>query len=146
MERMIPIDIKPELESQLREQAARQGVNWNVFVAENVAEHVARALWIFLRDQQKQPAPCLPNQESRLLEQINSGLPEESWRRYHELTDKRRAESLTSSEHSELISLSDRVEALNARRMESLAELSRLRKTTLTALADELGIKSALDE
>ena len=132
MERMISIDINPELESQLREQAAKQGVKAN--------EYVVQVLQDFFRNQQKPTAPFLPDQESRLLEQINSGLPEEFWRRYHELTDKRRAETLTSSEHSELISLSDRVEALNARRIESLAELARLRKTTLRALAHELGI------
>jgi predicted ATPase len=77
-----------------------------------------------------------------LLQQINQGLPQETWQRYHELIDKRRAESLTPDEHATLIALSDQIEELNARRVGYLVELARLRQTPLEALMQQLGIQT----
>ena len=79
-----------------------------------------------------------------MLQEINRGLPAETWRRYGELKEKRRAETLTPEEQAELIALSDQIEAMNVRRMESVIELARLRRTSVDALMDDLGIKSPL--
>ena len=51
----------------------------------------------------KRIAPCLPKEEAGLLEKINQGLSPEAQQRYDELTAKRRAETLTSEEHQELL-------------------------------------------
>jgi hypothetical protein len=76
------------------------------------------------------------------LQEINLGLPEETWHRYRELIQKRRAETLAASEQAELIAISDHIEDLDARRAERLAELARVRKMSLPALMEQLGIKA----
>ncbi len=78
--------------------------------------------------------------ESRLLEEINQGLSEADWNRYHALIAQRQCESLDIAELEELTSLADRIEQLNAKRMDRLAELARLRNKRLPELMDELGI------
>jgi hypothetical protein len=53
---------------------------------------------------------------------------------------RRKAETLTPDEQTELIALSDRLEEANARRIGYLAELARVRHTTLEAVMSELGL------
>jgi hypothetical protein len=86
-------------------------------------------------------APSLPRAEAELLLRINQGVPPEVQRRYDQLIAKRRAESLTPDEYDELLRLTDQIESLEAHRMEHLAELARLRQTSLPALMKTLGIR-----
>lgn len=53
---------------------------------------------------------------------------------------KRQTDALTDQEFAELTALSNHIEELNAHRMKHLAELARLRGTTLPELLDRLGI------
>jgi len=129
----IRINITPELKSQLREQAAKQGLDASEYVVSALQEH--------LRETQTRHAPRVSETEAQLLQQINQGLPPELWQRYNALLDKRRAETLTPDEQAALIALSDQIEAFNARRIEHLIELARLRQTSLPALMEQLGIK-----
>lgn len=99
---------------------------------------LARVLAVRARHQ----APCLPASEAALLLQINQGLPTPLRQRYAELIGKRRNESLTPEEHTELLRLTTEVENLEASRVRSLAELAQLRQTTLSALLDDLGIQA----
>ncbi|MBS1253352.1 MAG: hypothetical protein MAG451_02401 [Anaerolineales bacterium] len=92
--------------------------------------------------QARRKAPSLPQAEVELLLRINRGIPPDIQERYDELIAKRRAETLTPDEYSELLRLGDEVEKLEARRVEYLAELARLRKTSLTALMEDLGISA----
>jgi hypothetical protein len=85
-------------------------------------------------------APHLPKKESELLLKINAGLPEATWRRQGVLDEKRRQETLTSAEHRELIALNDEIEEYGAWRIGYLAELARLRQTTLDDVMRTLGI------
>ena len=78
-----------------------------------------------------------------MLRHINLGLSQATWRRYHELVAKRRAEKLTPEEQTALLAISDQIEEANARRMAYLVELARLRKTSLGAVMADLGIKPA---
>ncbi len=94
---------------------------------------------IALRARRK--APSLPRAESELLLKINQGAPPDVQQRYRELIAKRRAETLTPQERHELLRLTEQIEALEARRAEYLAQLARLRKTTLTALMKDLGMR-----
>ncbi len=82
----------------------------------------------------------LSDTESELLMKINEGVPDTVQRRYDELIAKRRKESLTPEEYSELLELTDQMELLDARRLASLAELARIRNKPLTLLMNELGI------
>ncbi|MBI3537470.1 MAG: STAS/SEC14 domain-containing protein [Chloroflexi bacterium] len=89
----------------------------------------------------KRQSPSLSHTESELLLKINQGVPAEIQKQYKGLIAKRRAETLTANEHAELLRLTKQVEKLEARRVESLAELARLRNTTLTALMKKLNIR-----
>jgi len=71
---------------------------------------------------------------------INQGLPPEAQKRYDELIDKRREESLGSDEYCELLRITDQIENLEAQRMEYLSELARFRRVSLTELMENMGI------
>lgn len=88
-------------------------------------------------------APSLPPRETELLVKINQGLPEQEARRYRELIEQRRAETLTPNEHRELLRLTEKEEATQAERVQYLAELARLRRTSLSALVEDLGLQPA---
>lgn len=77
---------------------------------------------------------------AQVLQQINQGLPAETWERHHHLVAKRRAESLTPEEYQESISLTNEVELRHAQRLELVAELARLRKIPFAQMMDELGL------
>jgi len=98
-----------------------------------------------LRLRAERSAPSLPQAETDLLRRINEGMPEKEASRYHELMNKRRAGSLTPEEHQELLRLTDAAEAIQARRIQDLAELAQLRGTSLSALVEELGLEPAPD-
>jgi hypothetical protein len=91
--------------------------------------------------QAQRKANSLPQAEAELLQKINQGIPSDTQKNYDELIAKRQAETLTPEEHSELLRLTEQIEKLQAQRLESLAELARLRKTSLTALMENLGIQ-----
>ena len=128
----LTVEITPELESQVREQAKQRGLEADEYIVNVLQEH--------LRQRQKHLPSHLPEPEARLIEQINEGFPPELWRRYNELVTKRRAETLTVDEQAELISLSDQIEEFNTRRLEFLADLARLRQISLAELMQQLGI------
>lgn len=90
----------------------------------------------------RRKAPNLSRAESKLLLQINQGVPVNVQTRYDELAVKRDDETLTQKEHAELLRLSDEIESLEAKRIEALAELARVRQTSLNALMEVLGIRA----
>lgn len=89
----------------------------------------------------RRQASGLPRIESELLLKVNEGVPSDIQARYSELIAKRQAETLTPDEYEELLRLTRQVEKLEVRRVEYLAELARLRGTSLTALMEDLGIR-----
>ena len=89
----------------------------------------------------RRQAPSLPRAESELLLKIDEGVRRDIQTRYNELIAKRQAEALTPDEYEELLKLTQEVEKLEVRRVESLAELARLRGTSLTAVMENLGIR-----
>ena len=89
----------------------------------------------------RRTAPELSQNEAGLLRNINRGTPDALQKRYRELMTSRRSETLTESEHVELLHLTNQVEKHEAERLKYLTELARIRKISLTELLDELGIK-----
>ena len=126
------LDITPELESQLSEEAAKRGLE--------PSEYIVQTLQSRLAQPQSSDAPRLSETETQLLQKINEGLQPETWQHYNKLIEKRQAETLTPDEHETLIGISDRIEELNARRLEHLAEFARSRGTSLSAVMKQLGI------
>lgn len=90
-------------------------------------------------------APCLSGDETELLVQINRGLPAGMRERYTALAGKRAEQTLSPEEQEELLRLTDRAEELEARRVEALVELARLRGQPLAALLKDPGIPAAAD-
>jgi hypothetical protein len=133
----LTIELDPKLEAVIREQAARAGLEPDTFIREALEERVRQG-----ESPGGTPPALLSPAEADLLQKINQGLPPEVWERYHQLVAERRAETLTPSEHTELIRLSDQIELANVRRLEHLVELARLRQVSLDALMDQLGIKA----
>lgn len=127
----LSIELTGELETRLREEAERDGVQADVWALGALQQRLARPNGDAVR---------LSERETHLLQQINEGLPDSTWQRYHDLLEKRRAETLSSAEQQELIAISDQIEAADARRAENLAELSRLRGVPLRELIQQLGI------
>ncbi len=82
----VTIDITPELESQLRDEAAKRGLDANGYIVHALEEHL----------RQTRSVRYLARGEAELLRKINQGLPQETWQRYDKLTQKRRTETLTS--------------------------------------------------
>ena len=124
------LELAPELAAALRAMAQKAGVEPDRYIARALQDHVER--------HQNEP-PHRSREEAVLLQQINQGLPAETWQRYHELVAKRRAETLTPEEHQELMALTNEVELWNARRIELVAELARLKRVTLPAMMARLG-------
>lgn len=85
---------------------------------------------------------ALKADEARLLESINETLPADQRTAYRRLSLKRKNESLSPAEHRELLRLSDAVEELHARRMQSLVKLAARRKTSVPDLMEQLGLES----
>ena len=129
----IQLNVTSELEHQLKNVADQMGLTPDTYI-----------LRLLQKDLQTHAAPArLSPEESKLLKQINASLSAIEWERYRVLLAKRDNEILTASEHTELIALSDQIEEANARRMEAVAELARVRKTTVPALVENLGLSSA---
>jgi hypothetical protein len=129
----LTIDIPPELESRLRDEAARQGVDARTLIVRALEQRLGVT-------QSPGQAASLSKAEAELLQKINLGVSQEDWARYRDLVAKRRAETLADGEQAELVALSDRIERANAERVRHLIELARLRGTTLDALMRELQI------
>lgn len=130
----LTIDLPPELEARLRAEAERHGMDARLYVLRAVQERLGSAA---------AGGDTLGQAEAELLQKVNLGLPEPVWARYHELLAKRRAEVLLPGEQAELIALSDQIEEANARRMNHLVELARLRGMTLDSLMAQLGINGS---
>jgi hypothetical protein len=131
----VTIDLAPELEARLRDEAARQGLDPSVLVRRALEERLRAAG----ANGANGPSP-LSAEESKLLQNINLGLSQATWQRYHELVGKRRAEALGPQEHDELGTLTHQIEEANARRLGHLVQLARLRGATLDEVVRDLGI------
>jgi len=133
----LTIEIQPELASQIQAEAAKAGLDADVFVKEALEEKLHR-----VKRRAKSTRPRLSAEEAELLQKVNIGLSEETWLRYRELIAKRRDETLTPEEHGELIALTNLAEIENAKRLGYLAELARLRQVSLPEVMKQLGIKT----
>ena len=126
----VTIHMTPDLESRLRDEAGRAGINESQFVLATLEARLKQA----------KPGTVLSKEETALLSQINEGLRQVTWQRFHELNGKRQAETLTTQEHAELLDLIDQVEIYGAKRLGYLSQLAKLRDVTLDEVMAQLGI------
>jgi hypothetical protein len=131
----IQLDLIRDMETKIIKAARREGVAPDAYVTNILSRHPAR--------QEKN----VSESEASLLEQINLGLTENDWQRYHELRLKLADRTLSSNEQRELIyliSLSDRLEEANVRRLTALIKLAELRDTSLDSLMTQLDLRPPL--
>ena len=128
----LTLNLKPELETKVKNEAAKRGLDVNDYLLNAVQECLQR--------DQKYDTPGLGKNESQLLQKINQGMSPETWQRYRELIEKRHQETLTPEELEQLIQLSDQLEKLNTLRMEALVKLAKIRQIPLRSLMNQLGI------
>lgn len=115
----------------LQAAAELNSVELEKFVAEAIA----------LRAKRQSENLSVP--ESELLLKINQGIPAKTQKRFDELVAKRRDETLAPEEYRELLRLTDKIEKADAKRIELLAELARVRGKTFDEIVTELGIGRA---
>jgi hypothetical protein len=127
----LTIELPTEIESRLRDEAARQGIDIADFVARMVKANLGES---------SNGAKHLSHEETELLERINSAFSPETVQRCRELVARRQAEILTPAEHQELIQLSDGIELANAARVGDVIELARLRGVPVDTLVRQLGV------
>ena len=129
----INLNVTPELERKLKQVARQMGLAPDTYIMQ-----------LLQQDLQTHAASArLSPEESKLLQEINTSLSTIEWERYRLLQAKRNAETLSAQEQAELIALSDQIENANVRRMQAVAELARVRKTTVPALVETLGLSPA---
>ena len=124
----LEIEIAPDLEHKLQQVADRAGVGPSDYVLQLLLQNLNQPKL------QSEIGKRLSAPEAVLLERINRSLTPTEWQRYHSLQDKRQAEILTHSELQELIAFSDRLEQLNAERLQALVELARIRQSTVSCI------------
>lgn len=127
----LTLKLDPTLEQRLREQAARRGLQPDSYAVAAIEERLKL---------DSRPPSRLSHEESKLLSQINVGLPEETWSRYDQLIARRRAQTLSPDQHGELMQITNTIEEDHARRIDLLVKLARLRNVPLESLMRELGI------
>lgn len=86
-------------------------------------------------------APVATPEETKLLQEINQGIPPEVNNRYETLLDKRDEEIITEAEYAELLDLSEQIENLGVKRIEALSELAAIRQVSLPQLMKDMGIQ-----
>ena len=86
-------------------------------------------------------APNLSKTESDLLHRVTYCIPVELQTRFNELVKKRQATTINEIELQELCDLNDRIELLEASRIQDLAQLAQLRSVSLSELMKQLKLK-----
>ncbi len=81
----ITLNLSPELEHQIRTEAARQGVEPDRYILNALQERLQPRL------------PTTQPTEADLLQQINIGFSAQTWEEYHAVIAKRHAETLTKN-------------------------------------------------
>jgi len=87
----------------------------------------------------------LPHTETKLLRNINKGLPIDIQKRYDYLLEKKNDETLNDKEYQELLEITSYSENFNARRLVYIVELAKIRNKTIDELISELELNRGLD-
>ena len=127
----IVVQVNPSVEHRLREKAVKKGVGINQFISQFLENTFGYDI--------AKPA-SVSEYEAKLLQQVNLDIPSEKWTLYLNLKEKRQKNTLSTSEHHELLNLINDVEAANARRISVLAELAQLRNVPIRVLMEHLGL------
>lgn len=116
-------------------------------IADIQSEQLLDGLMRFLRQaeskEQVKKVDRLSEQETELLSEINKGIPKDIYNRFLELQTQQKESPLPDKQYKELIQLVDNIEAMEAKRLENMINLSKLWGITLGELRERLDIKIA---
>jgi len=112
----LTILLEPEIETRLRDEAAREGLTLEQLISQRL-------------------------QEAELLWRIRTVAPESETRQLHRLLRQRRAGRLTEAGQPQLQTLLDEREQNGAQRLIDLAQLAHLRSISVHQLMEHLGIR-----
>ena len=84
----------------------------------------------------------LSPKETKLIKQINRGLPVDLCKRQARLVGRLKRGTLTSAEHEELMTLTHQAESRDAERAAALLELAELRGLPVRMLMKQMGIQA----
>jgi hypothetical protein len=88
----------------------------------------------------RRKSPSLTEGETTLLQAINQSSNAALQNRYSVLSKKQNSGKISDAEHEELLSLIDKLEILQAERLENLIELAHLRGISLAILMQNLNL------
>jgi hypothetical protein len=125
----VTLSLTPELTQKIREEAGRLGVTMEEFLQRNL-----ELQWLG-----KTITPT-QTREKELLAQISKGKPETFWLRLRTLNAKRKSETLTEIEHTELLSLTTEMERWGAERIALASEIAQLWGSPLRQVVEQLGL------
>ena len=80
-------------------------------------------------------------EETLLLKKIQELIPASVMRRYKSLNNKQRNGSITEKEQSEVLFIVNYIEKTSAERVAFMAKLAKIRKTSLSDIAEQLNSK-----
>ena len=88
----------------------------------------------------RRKSPSVSDRETILLKAINESMPLDLQNHYDALSKKLYDETITDTEHSELLEIIEHLEGKKVQRLEHLIELSLLRDISLNTLMDNLNL------
>lgn len=88
----------------------------------------------------KKNAPSVSKEESYLLKKINKGFTVEEQNRFELLSNKLQNEDMSELERQEFLTLTNKIEKLDAKRLSLIGKLAEIRKQTFDETIKELGI------
>ena len=88
----------------------------------------------------RRKSPSVSDRETILLKAINESMPLDLQNHYDALSKKLYEETITDTEHSELLEIIEHLEGKRVQRLEYLIELSLLRDIPLNTLMDNLNL------
>lgn len=90
----------------------------------------------------KRKTPSASERETILLMAINQAIPQKIQTRYSLMIEKLENETMTPSENLAFLKLVDKMEALQAKRLQYLLELSQLRGVSLDSVMSQLKLST----
>lgn len=133
----LQLQISTSLEERMRQTAIRNGVD--------VSQFAVQFLESSFPETQAKPK-SISNRESVLLQHIESIIPISTWERYRLLRTKLQSQSINAAENEEYGAIIKQIEEANVKRLASLIELAKIRKTNLVDVMKQLGLKSDTNE
>ena len=88
----------------------------------------------------RRKSPFVSDRETVLLKAINKATPLALQNSYEVLSKKLHEETISESEHTELLAIIDKLEAKKVERLQNLIELSHLRNVPLNNLMENLNL------